>query len=57
MDEIATGRVFFKKSQISFKPRREEGLSAGLRKREILIMGNGVPDSYDWGENLSWLCV
>lgn len=57
MDEIATGRVFFKKSQISFKPRREEGLSAGLRKREILIMGNGVPDSYDWGKNLSWLCV
>lgn len=25
------------------------GLGAGLRKGEVLIMGNGVPDNYDWG--------
>lgn len=27
------------------------GLSAGLRKGEVLIMGNRVPDSHDWWEN------
>lgn len=49
--KVAGGGVF-KKSQISVKPL----ISARLRKGEILIMGNGVPDNYDWGRK-SQLCI
>lgn len=41
----------FQQTQISVKPGCVGGgLSAGLRKGEVLIMGNGVPDSHDSGE-------
>lgn len=47
-EECFSGRVRFQLSQGWGKD-----LSAGLRKEEVLIMGNRAPDSYDWGKNHS----
>lgn len=60
MSNIRVGKLqeyFSRRARFQLSRGVWGGLNARLRKGEILIMGNGVPDDYDWAGGMSQLCI